>query len=296
MSASLSPRRGSPRIVAPLRRRGATRSGCGSTRSSSGSTRSCRGSTRGCRGSTRGCRSSTRSSSGSTRSCRRSTRRWPRCATRRRRTAWRRGLVGAAFHAFFAGRRLEGLGNDCLRRGHRGLVGACGGLSRGGFWRGTRCNGLFAPRSAAEHFDFAAAEFAPLTHGESLEFQRTKRSPSQLLHGIAKTKHEVLELQVAVLAEFHVHDALGGIRRDQTHRTAQLLLRTARRGKDLAFDRCDGGGVERSIKRDVVALGHFVARMGEAIGELTIVGENQQSAGIKVEPTNAITYCTNRAG
>ena len=143
-------------------------------------------------------------------------------------------------------------------------------------------------RGLAQLLHFARREVAPLADGEALQLERSKRCATQLLHGHAKLKHERTNLQIAMFRKFKMHHSALAIAIDQHQRTARRQLLATTRRKNLALEFLDSRFIKISIKRDVVTLRNFVARMRESIGELAIVGENEQARGIEIQSTDAI--------
>jgi hypothetical protein len=131
-----------------------------------------------------------------------------------------------------------------------------------------------AARGLAEEIDLLAREVAPLADGEPLELDRAERGAADLLHWVPKLEHERADLQVAVLAERKVNDRLLAVAGDELERAPRRRVARAR-AEDLAFDSRNGALVEAPLERDVVALRHAVARVGESIRELAVVREEQ---------------------
>jgi hypothetical protein len=138
-----------------------------------------------------------------------------------------------------------------------------------------------------QEIDLLAREVAPLADGETLQLDGSERCAADLLHGVSELEHERADLQVAVLAELEVDHGLLAVAGDELERAPRRRVARAR-AEDLAFDSRDGALVEASLERDVVALRHAVARVGESIRQLAVVREEEQPRAVEVEPSDAV--------
>lgn len=108
---------------------------------------------------------------------------------------------------------------------------------------------------------------------------------------MAEFEHQRPNLQIAVFAEFKVHDRLLAVAIDESQRTRIAVARTPSvlvAGENLALHARDLRFAQAAVECDVVALRNLVARMTQSICELPIVGEDEKSGRIKVEPPDAI--------
>jgi len=143
----------------------------------------------------------------------------------------------------------------------------------------TMDRGCIGEGIATDLIQFISGEITPLTHGESLQTQWTHLHAPKLLHRVAKREQHAADLAIAALEELHVEDGLLPIARDHVEPASLgLAARPA-----LAIAEKDPALKPRQIlirqlsgHRHLVALVHLVARVRESVGELTVVGHEQQ--------------------
>src|ERR1035441_3219069 len=137
------------------------------------------------------------------------------------------------------------------------------------------------PRSTL--FPYTTLFRAPvLTRGESLQPQRTKCDAFQREHLVSDRLTHAPHLTVAAfldrkLDQVPAYTAPAGGRRGpvvQLHATAQRLQSTLPHGV--------------AAERSAVGLLHFEARMGQPVGELTVVRQQDQPAGVGVQTPNGV--------
>lgn len=146
-------------------------------------------------------------------------------------------------------------------------------------------------RVAADLVELIRRQVAPLAHGEPLQAQRSHLHAAQLLHGVTERQQHAADLAVAPLEQLHVEDRLLAVPRDHVEATRLGLAAGASLAvgeEDAALEALDVIVGELPRHGDLVALVHLVARMREPVGELAVVGHEQQARRIHVEPTDRV--------
>ena len=86
-----------------------------------------------------------------------------------------------------------------------------------------------------------------------------------------------------------MQDRLVAVAAHQTQRTAGFAAPRAALGReDLALEIGDRLLVEPAVDGDVVALLNEIAGVGDAVGELAVVGQDQEAGAVEVEPADAV--------
>ncbi|MFM1867788.1 MAG: hypothetical protein RL591_1196 [Planctomycetota bacterium] len=146
-------------------------------------------------------------------------------------------------------------------------------------------------RRTTQEIEFLRRKVAPFADREALQLERTETRATKFLHGMPEFKHQRANLQVAVFAEFEMHDRLLAVAIDESQRTRTAVARAAAvlvTRENLAFDARDFCLAKTAIERDVVTLRNLVAGVTQSIRELTVVREDEKSRCIKIKPSDAV--------
>jgi hypothetical protein len=125
------------------------------------------------------------------------------------------------------------------------------------------------------------AEAAGPALAELSEAQGAQPDPLERLDLVADRLGHSPHLALATLADRDLHLALSGSLHLGRCGRAVLQADTAAQLLQLPL-----GG--RAGQADPVGLGHPVARMGQMVGELAVVGQQDQARGVSVEPADRI--------
>ena len=133
---------------------------------------------------------------------------------------------------------------------------------------------------APDLIQFICGEVAPLADGQALQPQRPHLHTAQLLHGVTQRQQHATDLAVAALEELHVQDRLLTVTRNHVQATGLRLAAGASltiTQKDTALESCEILIRQLPRHRHLVALVHLVPRMRQSIGQLAVVGHEQQA-------------------
>src|SRR5690242_12220765 len=153
---------------------------------------------------------------------------------------------------------------------------------RTGATRSSAPRGVRWSRCVAQALDLRGAEPPHVALAQVAEAQRAERDPLQVGDRMADGRTHPLDLALAALAQRELQDAGPQLahagRRGhavvELYAFAQLLQRALRDGAAL-----DVGDV---------GLGDLVARVREAVGEVAVVGEQDQAGGVGVQAPDGI--------
>ena len=121
-----------------------------------------------------------------------------------------------------------------------------------------------------------AFEDAEFSRSEIIEIEIADPDTNESLYPVANRLNHVADLAFESGFESHLHAA----RREPFDGSGAGL---ADLGEDAFFKLREGGILESILHRDVVDLFDAVFRMGESLGEFSIVAENEESFGIEIE-------------
>jgi len=127
--------------------------------------------------------------------------------------------------------------------------------------------------------EFLGREVAPLAHCKALQPQRAHLHAAQLLHRMPQCEQHAADLAIAALEELHVEDRLLAIARDHIEPTGLGLAARASltiTEEDPALEPSEVIIGELARDSHLVALVHLVARVREPVGELTVIGHEEQ--------------------
>lgn len=188
------------------------------------------------------------------------------------------------------GHRRDGFGTLDTRAARRRL-GLVGGRVRAWGRPGT-CNGLLGARGALERLDLAASEFAPPGPGDSLESERAHGDAFEFLDRASDGGEEAADLTISAFLQAEFEDRSIAVALVDRHtdaggaRRADRLALATFGEVDAALDLLRVGIAQAALHDGVVGFLDAEAGVSEAIGELAVVGEQEESGGVVVEPSD----------
>lgn len=144
-------------------------------------------------------------------------------------------------------------------------------------------------RCPSEGSEFHRRELPPFSNRQPLQLQWTESNSTQPLHRMPDAFHQPSNLTVSAFAEFDVEP--GSIPVASQHRDSGLrgagrrpLLSIAEIQTLAEF--LDLFLLHTASNADVVAFVDFVARVGQSIRQLTVVGQEKQTGTVDVESSD----------
>jgi hypothetical protein len=139
--------------------------------------------------------------------------------------------------------------------------------------------------SFAERFEFAGGEISPGADGDAAQVERADANAAQTLDGDADGFHYAPDNMIHTLVNDDLEQKaiMRGTEHPEFAREDSFTV--DHHAVPDALERRVGGAVEGE---DVIFLFQFVARMHDAIRDVTVIGQEQQAFGRAIEPADGI--------
>jgi hypothetical protein len=128
---------------------------------------------------------------------------------------------------------------------------------------------------------FGLGELIPVTLWHAFELEESDPNAHQPLHLIAEPIEHQPDLALQSLLQNHVHLL-------RSRSPSALCLGKTFGCQHALRQLCQRGGIHGFIQSDLILLLHTLTRMREALGEITAIGEQDETFALFIQPTHVM--------